>query len=110
MKGNVAEAALQYSKKLSKWITWFWIVYRFLFVGVSALVPEVSSSIASTLGGIDTIMMINVGTYLVNSLGEKYIYSDRFVLSWIKTGGWKALATKITNTVNECSEEEGGEG
>ena len=39
MKGNVAEAALQYSKKLSKWITWFWIVYRFLVVGVSALVP-----------------------------------------------------------------------
>lgn len=108
MAKRVAEAALQYSKKLSATITWFWICYRTICALLSAIVPASASALATTIAGADAIMMINVGTYLVNSLGEKYIYSDRFVLGWIKNGGWHALASKIESAVADESEEENG--
>lgn len=113
------DPALQYSKYLSKVITWFWIVYRAVVAIISGIVPDAAGSLAGTIGGVDTIMMINVGTYMVNSIGEKYIYSDRFVLQWIKSGGWKSFASKLANSGVSCGdddialdegEEEGGNG
>jgi hypothetical protein len=40
-------------------------------------------------------MLVNEGTYLINSLGEKYIYSDRFILRWLDKGGFKSMISQI---------------
>ena len=64
-------------------------------------------------------MIINEGTYLVNSLGEKYIYSDKFVLHAFKTGWFKQIFTNIKsvkdipddedeNENNETADEDNG--
>jgi hypothetical protein len=71
-------------------------------------VPSAAEALVSTIAGLDTIMMINEGTYLVNSLGEKYLYSDKFVLKWLDKGGFKSLISKLTSS-NAEEEEEGEE-
>lgn len=108
MAGKVAAAALQYSKRLSKFICWVWALYRFSVIIAAALVPSAAEALVSTIAGLDTIMMINEGTYLVNSLGEKYLYSDKFVLKWLDKGGFKSLISKLTSSQKE-EEEEGEE-
>ncbi|MBO7079910.1 MAG: hypothetical protein J6W64_08900 [Bacilli bacterium] len=50
---------------------------------------------ASTLYNLDWIMLVNEGTYLINSLGEKYIYSDRFIFKWLETGGFKQMINRV---------------
>ena len=107
MAGKVAAAALQYSKRLSKFICWVWAIYRFSVIIAAAIVPSAAEALVSTIAGIDTIMLVNEGTYLVNSLGEKIIYSDRFVLKWLDKGGFKSLISKLTASKDE--EEEGEE-
>ena len=109
MANKVAAAALQYSKKLSKFICWVWAIYRFSALIAIALVPSAAEAFASSIAGMDTIMMANVSTYLVNSLGEKYLYSDKFLLRWIDKGGLKTLITRATNKLSEEEEEDGGE-
>ena len=109
MANKVAQAALQYSKKLSKWITWFWITYRFAVLVVAGLVPDTAQYIIQTAAGVDTIMMVNVGCYLVNSLGEKVIYSDHLVLSWINKKGFKDLIPSIVKEEKEEKPEEEGD-
>lgn len=49
-------------------------------------------------------MMINEGTYLINSLGEKYIYSDRFVLQAFNKGWFKNLLAKAHVDVEDGDE------
>lgn len=105
MAHKVATAALQYSKWLSRFICWVWAVYRFTVLIVSLIQPSVAEAVVSTITGIDTIMLINEGTYLVNSLGEKYIYSDRFVMSWINKGGFNSLISKFFSKQKEEEEE-----
>lgn len=107
MANKVAAAALQYSKKLSKFISWVWAIYRFSALIAIALVPSAAEAFASSIVGMDTIMMANVSTYMVNSLGEKYLYSDRYLLRWLDKGGFKTLITKVANKLTE--EEGGGE-
>ena len=107
MAHKVAAAALQYSKWLSRFICWVWALYRFTVIILSALVPSASEALVSTIPGIDTIMLVNEGTYLVNSLGEKYIYSDKFILRWLDKGGFKSLIAKIAS--NKIEDEEGDE-
>ena len=104
-KQAVASAALQYSKWLSKFICWVWALYRFTVLIVAAIVPESADAVVSTIGTLDTIMIINEGTYLVNSLGEKYIYSDRFVLHAFKNGWFQALQTKLFKQKQSTSDE-----
>ena len=106
MANKVAAAALQYSKKLSKFICWAWAIYRFLVLVLAAIQPSVAGDIAATIPGIDTIMMVNVSCYLVNSLGEKIIYSDRFALKWLDKGGFKHLLGKLTSS-DEGGDEDG---
>ena len=111
-KAAVAAAALQYSKWLSKFICYVWAIYRFAALFVSAVAPDSATAIVSTIGTLDTIMIINEGTYLVNSLGEKYIYSDRFVINAFDKGWFKTIFKGITNKSaanDEVDEEEGGE-
>ena len=111
MARKIADAALQYSKRLSKFISWVWAIYRFSVLIASAIVPAAAEALTSTIAGIDTIMLVNEGTYLVNSLGEKYIYSDRFVMSWINKGGFNSLVNKIKSSIKEDkSEQEEGDG
>lgn len=107
-KARVAAAALQYSKWLSKFICWIWALYRFSVLIAAALVPEAAEALVSTIGTLDTIMIINEGTYLVNSLGEKYLYSDKFVLHAFKTGWFRQIfkGIKSVDDIPDQTEEE----
>lgn len=109
MGKRIASAALQYSKWLSRFICWAWVIYRFTVLVASVIQPSISEYIVSTIAGVDTIMIINEGTYLINSLGEKYIYSDRFVMSWFKNDGFKNLISTFTkkDSSDEDNEQEG---
>ena len=70
--------------------------------------PEAAEAFASTLINLDWIMLVNEGTYLINSLGEKYIFSDRFILKWLDKGGFKSMFSRISFLKNnkEDIEEE----
>ena len=105
MGKKVAAAALQYSKWLSRFICWTWALYRFGVLIVSAFEPNAAEALASTLVNLDWIMLVNEGTYLINSLGEKYIYSDRFIFKWLSTDGFKQMMTRVI-TQNKKKEEE----
>lgn len=94
-KERVMAAALQYSKWLSRFICWVWAIYRFGALIASVIEPDAATALASTLVNLDWIMIINEGTYLINSLGEKYIYSDRFVIKWLEKGGFKSMISQI---------------
>lgn len=106
----VASAALQYSKWLSRFICWVWAIYRFAVLIASAMVPEAAAALVSTIGTLDTIMLVNEGTYLVNSLGEKYLYSDKFILRAFNKGWFTAIAKKFVaaaaNTEKDTDEED----
>ena len=108
MANKVKAAALQYSKQLSKFICWVWAIYRFSIILSSALVPSAAEALVATIPGIDTIMMINISCYLCNSLGEKILYSDRFVLKWLDKEGFKSLIAKAASHLSK-DEEEGEE-
>lgn len=108
MAYKVATAALQYSKWLSRFICWVWAAYRFSVIILSAIVPTAAEALVSTIPGVDTIMLVNEGTYLVNSLGEKYLYSDKFILKWLDKDGFKSLIGKVFSQANK-EEEEGDE-
>ena len=95
-KGRVVAAALQYSKWMSRFICWAWLSYRFAALIAGIVRPEAAEAFASTLVNLDWIMLVNEGTYLINSLGEKYIFSDRFILRWLDKGGFKSMFSRIT--------------
>lgn len=105
MAQKVAAAALQYSKWLSRFICWVWAIYRFAALIASAIRPEAAAAMASTLINLDWIMLVNEGTYLVNSLGEKYIYSDKFVFKWLEKGGFKQLMARVSAVTAKATEE-----
>ena len=109
MSNKIAAAALQYSKWLSRFICWVWATYRFTILIASVIQPTIAEAAASTITGIDTIMLVNEGTYLINSLGEKIIYSDRFIMSWINKGGFNSLISKFMSKEKEEPKEEEGE-
>ena len=98
---RITAAALQYSKWLSRFICWIWAIYRFGVLAASVIAPTAAEALASTLINLDWIMLVNEGTYLINSLGEKYIYSDRYILRWLDKGGFKSLISRINLTSNK---------
>lgn len=106
MASKISAAALQYSKWLSRFICWVWAIYRFAVLFIAAIQPSVAESLANTIPGIDTIMLVNEGTYLANSLGEKILYSDKFVLKWLDKGGFKHLIGTLASKVIEKKEIE----
>jgi len=81
---------------MSRFICWSWILYRFAALAAGVLRPEAAEAFASTLVNLDWIMLVNEGTYLINSLGEKYIFSDRFILKWLDKGGFKSMMSRIS--------------
>ena len=110
--GRTPAAALQYSKWMSKFICWIWAVYRFGVLIAATFEPDAAQALASTLINLDWIMLVNEGTYLINSLGEKYIFSDKFILRWIDKGGFKNMMARIgligqaVKTQDEQAEDE----
>lgn len=102
---KIAKAALQYSKWMSKFICWVWAAYRFTALIASVIQPSAAEALASTLYNLDWIMLVNEGTYLINSLGEKYIYSDRFIFKWLSTGGFKQMMGRVS-ALNKQRDEE----
>ena len=109
---RVLSNALQYSKQMSKFICWIWALYRFGVLAAATFRPAAAIALASTLQNLDWIMLVNEGTYLINSLGEKYIFSDKFILRWIDKGGFKNVITKLSlmsdaiHTQDEQAEED----
>ena len=108
-KDRTVKTALQYSKWLSRFICWIWAIYRFSALATAAIVPASADAIVSTIGTLDTIMIINEGTYLVNSLGEKYIFSDRFVLTAFNKGWFKSFFKGIKVVSDDDEQEEENE-
>ncbi len=108
---RVAAAALQYSKWMSRFICYGWLAYRFAALIAGIIRPEAAEAFASTLVNLDWIMLVNEGTYLINSLGEKYIFSDKFILRWIDKGGFKSMVARIglMNKAVEAQEEQAKE-
>ena len=104
-ENRIATAALQYSKWMSKFICWVWALYRVFTLVAAATVPEAADALVSAIAGLDTIMIINEGTYLINSLGEKIIYSDRFVISWLEKGGFNSLVRKTVKIASKISKD-----
>lgn len=101
---RVAAAALQYSKWMSRFICYAWITFRFAALIAGIIRPEAAEAFASTLINLDWIMLVNEGTYLINSLGEKYIFSDRFILRWIDKGGFKSMIAQLGYLRNKKKE------
>lgn len=108
---RVAAAALQYSKWMSRFICYGWLAYRFSALIAGIIRPEAAEAFAATLVNLDWIMLVNEGTYLINSLGEKYIFSDKFILRWIDKGGFKSMISRIglMNKAVEAQEEQAEE-
>ena len=102
---RILKTALEYSKWRSKFICWVWAIYRFTTLIASVIQPSAAEAMASTLYNLDWIMLVNEGTYLINSLGEKYIYSDRFIFKWLETGGFKQLINRVGKYSKQRDEE-----
>ena len=102
---KIAKAALQYSKWMSKFICWVWAIYRFCALFLATAQPVAAEALASTLYQLDWIMLVNMGTYLVNSLGEKYIYSDRFIFKWLESGGFAQVMKRVGATALKHKQE-----
>lgn len=64
-------AIVQYSKKMCTGVTIFWILYRLINFIVVLVRPETAPALADLCAGVDTIMIVNMGTYTANSSTEK---------------------------------------
>lgn len=65
------EKYMQYSKKMASRITYFWMLYRLMNFIVVLIRPEIAPALADLSTGVDTIMIVNMGTYSANSATEK---------------------------------------
>lgn len=65
------EAFMQYSKKMCTRVTIFWMIYRIANFVVVLLRPEIANALVDLSAGVDTIMIVNMGTYTTNSTAEK---------------------------------------
>ena len=61
----------QYSKKMATRVTIFWMLYRIVVAILIALRPEISNSMIHLTEGADTVMIVNMGSYTMNSGTEK---------------------------------------
>ena len=64
----------QFSKKLARWTAWFWFLYM-IWISVILLLEPQSALYSVYMGIIATVvMMLNVYTYMKNSIFEKAIF------------------------------------
>ena len=66
-----ARPYIQYSKRMAWRVTVFWMAYRLMTAIVVAVRPEVQNALVDLVAGVDTVMMVNMGTYTGNSGVEK---------------------------------------
>lgn len=66
---------VQYSKRLATWITIIWAFLRLGAMIVSVIEPSIANAMVNLLGGLDAIMMVNIGFYSGNSATEKVVTS-----------------------------------
>ena len=64
-------AFVQYSKKMCTSVAIFWMVYRLINFIVVLIRPETAPALVELCAGIDTIMIVNMSTYTLNSSTEK---------------------------------------
>ena len=62
---------MQFSKKMATAVTIFWMFYRIANFGVAVWRPDIAKFLVDLSTGVDTVMIVNVGFYTGNSLGEK---------------------------------------
>ena len=62
---------MQYSKKMASRVTLFWMLYRLANLIVGIFKPEIASALVDLSAGVDTIMIVNMSAYTMNSSTEK---------------------------------------
>ena len=61
----------QYSKRMATRVTVFWMIYRIAIAILIFFNPEISTAMIHLTEGVDTVMILNMSTYTVNSSTEK---------------------------------------
>lgn len=64
-------AFIQYSKKMCTAVAIFWMIYRIFNYIVVLIRPDTVTALADLCAGVDTIMIVNMSTYTLNSSTEK---------------------------------------
>ena len=62
---------IQYSKKMATRVTIFWMIYRLANFIVALVRPEIANALVDLSAGVDTIMIVNMSSYTLNSGTEK---------------------------------------
>lgn len=99
------DPAQQYSKRLSKLTSWFWVIYSILVIAVMIARPEAAEYAMLAGLPVHIIMVVNLGTYMHNSIREKEIYAYEFVSDWLSKYTGKGLTFQ-----SGSNDEAGGEG
>ena len=68
---RIKEAMAQYSKKMCTRVTIFWMLYRLANFIILLIRPEIASAMVDLCAGVDTIMIVNMSAYTMNSGTEK---------------------------------------
>ena len=71
LSAKAREAFVQYSKKMCTRVTIFWMIYRLANFLVVLFLPQVLSALVELTAGVDTIMIVNMSVYTLNSGTEK---------------------------------------
>ena len=71
MSIKAKEKFVQYSKKMCTMVSIFWMAYRLANFLVVLFRPQIANALVDLSAGIDTIMIVNMSTYLLNSSTEK---------------------------------------
>ena len=68
---KLKEAMQQYSKKMCTRVTVFWMFYRLVCLIATFIKPDIGLTVNRLTEGVDTVMIINMGAYTMNSGTEK---------------------------------------
>ena len=71
MSMKAKEKFIQYSKKMCTSVVIFWMLYRIANFIVVLIRPQIATALVDLSAGVDTIMIVNMSTYLLNSSTEK---------------------------------------
>ena len=68
---KIKESLHQYSKRMCTRVTVFWMVYRVICLAAVFFKPDLTDSVNRLTEGLDTVMIVNMGAYTMNSGTEK---------------------------------------
>lgn len=98
---KAAKTFIQYSKKMCTCVAVFWMIYRIINFVVVLIRPEIAAALTELTAGVDTIMITNMSTYLLNSSTEKVA---------IAFGKRKSLYSEESDETNQGEEEKDDNG